>query len=156
MTLSFIEHHITNALRKSKFSMSGVSTDIFIRVNTLAVLRLSFVLIRFFLLNPLSQSTDETGMVRANDSNFSSWSCISLELGSRLAIPWIDELLKFLAIVCLKVITNVRTALHYQNMFQIRKMVKAITVHNTLVKYNNLITPDVSTAFSNPHQWWCT
>ena len=61
----FIEHHLTNALWKSKWSISMVSNDIFIRVGTLSVFSLaqSFVLIKFCLLTPLSQSTEETGIV---------------------------------------------------------------------------------------------
>ena len=57
--------------------MSGMSTDIFIRVETLRLAG-SFVLIIFCLLNPLSRSTDEIGIVRANE-------VISEAVGSGLA-----------------------------------------------------------------------
>ena len=102
-----IEHQIKNTLWKSNFSISGVSTDIFIRVETLSVLSLALILVlmRFCLLKPLSQSTEDTGTVKAIVSNLSIWgncSCISLELSSFFAIPWIDESLKFLDISCLK------------------------------------------------------
>jgi hypothetical protein len=66
MTLSLIEHQITKAAWKSNLSISGVSSDIFINVETFSVfsLALIFVLIRFCLLKPLSVNA-----VRAMVSN---------------------------------------------------------------------------------------
>ena len=79
MTRSFNEHQTTNTFCKPNTSICGVSTDIFIRVDTFSVFSLAqiFVLIRFCLLKPSSQSTEEIGTVRANVSNFSIWGTCS-------------------------------------------------------------------------------
>ena len=57
---------------KVKMFHSGESIDIFIRVDTFIVFSLAqiYVLIRFCLLKPLSQST---GTVSARVSNFRIW-----------------------------------------------------------------------------------
>ena len=64
-------HTVLQMLCKNQMSSSGVSMDIFIKVETFSVFSLAqnFVLIKF-LLNPLSHSTEETGTVRASVGNF--------------------------------------------------------------------------------------